>query len=185
MLVAVVVDRDSLDIFHDKVGKAALGCATIEQARNVRMIKAGQNLALSTEMAQHRISVHAAFDQFDRDLLLILGIGALCQIDCAHSAAPDLSNDPIMINRRPGLEERAVFREIFFRKERIGVVQKSAGTAMRLEERVDFIPQLFITRASPLEKGGSFSGRNFERPFEYRLDLFPTFGSHAALPISR
>ena len=52
------------------------------------MVEAGQNLSLVAKMAQHRIAVHAALDQLDRDLLFVLLIGALGQIDRTHPAAP-------------------------------------------------------------------------------------------------
>ena len=77
--VAVLVDRKSFDVFHDEIGKAVPRRPAVEQPRNVRVIEAGQNLPLVAEMAQDRIGVHAAFDQLDRNLLLVFGVGALGQ----------------------------------------------------------------------------------------------------------
>ena len=92
MRVAVFIKRNPFDIFHDKIGKAALGHAAVEEAGNVGMIEVCQDLALIAEMPEHGISVHAAFDQFDSDTLFILLVGTLSQIDRAHAAAADLFN---------------------------------------------------------------------------------------------
>jgi hypothetical protein len=59
------------------------------------VFEVGENLALFLEPLQHGIGVHAAFDHFDRNHFPELLVGALCQIDRAHSAAANLANHPI------------------------------------------------------------------------------------------
>ena len=91
----ILVNRETCDVLHDEVGQSIVRCSSIEQARDVRVVEAGQDLSLVAKMTEHRVGVHAAFDQLDCDLLLVLLIRALGQIDRAHSAAADFANNSI------------------------------------------------------------------------------------------
>ena len=93
VLVAILVDRQPLDVLHDEVRQAVLGRAAVEQPRDVRVIEASEDLALVAEAAQHRLRIHAALDELDRDLFLVLAVGAPREIDRAHSAAADALQD--------------------------------------------------------------------------------------------
>ena len=93
LLVAIVVDRQPLDVLHDEVRQAVLGRVAVEQARDVRVIEAGEDLPLVAEAAQHGLRVHAALDELDGDLLLVLAVGAPREIDRAHPAAADPLQD--------------------------------------------------------------------------------------------
>ena len=59
------------------------------------MIEAGEDLPFIPKMAQHRIRVHAALDDLDRDLLFVLLVGTLGQINRTHSAAAKLTNHAV------------------------------------------------------------------------------------------
>src|SRR5688500_12192999 len=95
MLIAVVVQRLPFDVFHDEVGQSIAGCASVQQAGDVRMIQSGQNLALGAKTAQDEVRIHAALDQFDRDALVELLVNADRFINSAHTAAANLALDTI------------------------------------------------------------------------------------------
>src|SRR5688572_27560550 len=70
VLVAILVDRQALDVLHDEIRQAVLSGVAIEQACDVRMIETGEDLPLVAETAQHGFRIHAALDELDRGLLL-------------------------------------------------------------------------------------------------------------------
>src|SRR4051812_18402820 len=104
MLVTILVDGKSIDVLHHEIGQSVAGCSTIKQARDVRMFERSENLSLLAKLAQDRIGVGAALDQFDGNLLLILIVGALRQKNCAHSAASNFADDPVPIDDLAGQE---------------------------------------------------------------------------------
>src|SRR5208282_1619915 len=55
--VAIFVDGLAFDELHHKVGMASFRRATVEQAGNILMFKAGQNLALFSEAGVHELLV--------------------------------------------------------------------------------------------------------------------------------
>jgi hypothetical protein len=57
------------------------------------MVEIGQNLLLVAEAAENGIGVHATLDDLDGNLLLELIVGALGQIDGAHTAASDFTQN--------------------------------------------------------------------------------------------
>ncbi len=77
------------DVLHDEIRQAVLGRVAVQQARDVRVIEAREDLPLVAEAAQHGLRIHAALDELDRDLLLVLPVGAPGEIDRAHAAAAD------------------------------------------------------------------------------------------------
>ena len=98
MSCTIFVNWETFDVLHDEVRQSVIGCASIEKASDIWIIEVGKNLPFVTEMTKHRVGVHATFDQLDCDLLLVLLIRALGQIDGAHSAPANLTNDAIGTN---------------------------------------------------------------------------------------
>jgi len=88
LAVAVLVDRNSVDVFHDDVGAAIGECAAVDQVRDIRMIQLGEDLALDLEPGLHAAREHAATHDLDGHPLLELFVGALGEIDFAHAADP-------------------------------------------------------------------------------------------------
>ena len=95
MICTILVNRKTLDVLHHEVGQSILRGPAIEQARDVRMIKPGQNLSFNAEVPQHRVGVHPRFDQLDRNLLLVLLVGALGQVHRPHPAAADFAKHAV------------------------------------------------------------------------------------------
>src|SRR5215468_1177282 len=57
------------------------------------MFQIGQNLALNSETAQDFVSIGASLENFDRDALFKLSVGALGQVDGSHAAAAKFADD--------------------------------------------------------------------------------------------
>ena len=98
--VAVRVDRFAVDVLHDEVGRAVRRAPAVEQSRDVRVLQRRQDLPLRAQPALHLAREHAAADQLDGDLLLILLVGALGEIDVAHAARAELAHDAIRAEAR-------------------------------------------------------------------------------------
>ena len=93
VLIAMVVDRQPLDVLHHQVRPIFFRRAAVEQARDVGMIERRQNLSLVAKATHDKVRVHAAANQLDCDLLSILIIIAFAEINRAHAAASELAND--------------------------------------------------------------------------------------------
>ena len=65
--VAVVVDRNALDVLHDEVGPPLLGLARVVHPGNARMVHQGQGLPLEFEPGHDRARVHARLDDLQGD----------------------------------------------------------------------------------------------------------------------
>src|SRR5262245_9265464 len=57
------------------------------------MLQIGQNLALDLETAQHLVSIGGSLENFDRDALFKLSVGALGQVNGSHAAAAKFADD--------------------------------------------------------------------------------------------
>ena len=67
--------------------------AAVEQARDVRMVEAGQDLPFALEAPDDLGRGSPTMDQLERHLLFELTVGALGQEDGAHPAAPERLHD--------------------------------------------------------------------------------------------
>ena len=95
MRVAVVDDRLPFDVLHGEVRPAVRRAAAVEQAGDVRMLEAGENLPLVPEAADDAVGVHAALEDLDRHALLERIVVADAKIDGAHAAMTDLANEAV------------------------------------------------------------------------------------------
>ena len=96
--VAVLAYGLPVDVLHDQVRQAVLRRSAVEQARDVRMFDAREDLALVPEATDGGIARQALAQQLDGYQLAILVVAPLSQIDRAHAAARDLPDDLV----RPG-----------------------------------------------------------------------------------
>ena len=86
--VAVGVDGDAVDVFHDDVGGAVRQRAAIQQMRDVRVIELSQDLALDLEPGLHGVGDRAAEDHLDGHSLVEFGVRALGEENLPHAAHP-------------------------------------------------------------------------------------------------
>src|SRR5437773_1586601 len=59
------------------------------------MLKIGQNLPLDSKTAQHFVGIRAPLENFDRDALFKLSVGALRQINGSHTAASEFADNRV------------------------------------------------------------------------------------------
>jgi hypothetical protein len=92
--VAVARDRDARHVLHREERPAVVGCAGIEDARDVRMREHRERLALELEARDHLARAHAELEELQGDLAphrrLLLG-----EIHLAHRALAEPFEDPI------------------------------------------------------------------------------------------
>ena len=144
MGIAEAVDGQAGDEFHHQVGQAGLGDAAIDQARDLGMIEAGQELALAAE---------AFFDlgggQGQRHHLhgrrhAEGSVGALGQINGAHAAASE------QLHRLPRAEPRQLAR---------GRGHGGADAFVILEQEGNFGAQVLIGAAPFADEGVPWRAR--------------------------
>ena len=101
-LCAVFDQRLALDVFHDEIGTPVLRQAAVEQARDIRVRQARQDLPLAHEARDHRLAVHAALDELERGTLVELSVRTLDEQDDSHATAPDLAAHAPVSDHRSG-----------------------------------------------------------------------------------
>ena len=158
--VAPVVDRLSRHILHHQKGPARGIRSAVDKAGDVRMIEAGQDLALMAEAADQFRRLHAILHQLEGRLLLKLVVGANRQVDHAHAAAADLVHHPPCAETRAHHRVRA--------QKRLRRILHQAADIMRLglvrfEQRLHFATQRLVSRARTVEKADPFGGRQIGR----------------------
>jgi len=98
--ITVRRDRLALDLLHHQIELTVIGRAAIEQAGDVRMIEAGQDLAFGAEPAGQIVGDTVAAQQFDGDLLRVLAVAALAEVDVAHAAASNAADQTPCVDLR-------------------------------------------------------------------------------------
>src|SRR5690606_27147988 len=92
--LAVDVDRQSVDIFHDEKRAPISGHAAVEQAGDVRMVERREDLTFGEEPL-HQLWVGAVAENLDRSAAAELAVIALRIVDDAHPAATDLTEQAV------------------------------------------------------------------------------------------
>ena len=96
LAIAVAIERLAVHVLHHEVGIAFLGFARVDQARDVRVIQAREDLALGAE-AQAELALHrAVVDDLDCDLRRVLPIGALAEVHRAGAAVAEDRNELVV-----------------------------------------------------------------------------------------
>ena len=158
--VGVLVDRLSFYVLHDEVRPTVIRHAAVHQSCDVRVVERGENLALGTEPLEHEIGVHAALDELDRDLLLILAVSPLGEIHGPHAAPAGSRRSDVFLQPCAGTRERRGFDE-------------SGGPVVRGDQVLDFGPQARILRAGAIQKARALPRRERDRGVEDLVQAFP------------
>ncbi len=103
--LAIAVRRDGFacHVFHGEVRPAVGGDAAVEEARDVRVLKARENLALAEKAPQNLSAVRPAADQLECDLLFELAVGAIREEHTAHATVANLAYQPVRPDAIAGL----------------------------------------------------------------------------------
>src|SRR5262245_21443132 len=169
-----MIDPFAFHIFERKPGQA-MDLAAVNQPGDVRMLEPGQNLSLIAKSAGELTRIASKhklrLDQFDRDLLLILGIVAHCEPHRTHPAEADFAQQAVWPeafaclrrDRRPGLgverNERMIGDDVFGRS--------SEG----IEQRRDLLAQFAIVCAGLRQELGTRGLLTFEGSVKKFFDL--------------
>src|SRR5690606_2923539 len=94
MLVAVAVDGRAVNVFHRVPWQSALH-ATVEQASYVRVRERCKYAPLVAEAKDRALSPQLAREELDGHQQAKLGVIALREIDRAHAAAADLTDQAV------------------------------------------------------------------------------------------
>jgi hypothetical protein len=97
-MVTIPLNGLALNQLHDEIGSAIFRGTPIEEARNVRMIEAGQNLPLVLEAADHKRRILSPAHHFERDLLAVLIVGADGTIHLTHTTDTNLFDNLVCPN---------------------------------------------------------------------------------------
>src|SRR3970282_1264848 len=91
LLIAIPIDRRAFDVLHHEIQTAVRRDAAVDQRGNVRMLEAGQGLAVLEETTpQVCVATRTASHQLDRDAPIELFVVALGPVHRAHSTATHL-----------------------------------------------------------------------------------------------
>ena len=93
--IAIEIDWLAFDVLHDDVRRAIGRHSTVQQLGDVRMIERGKDLTFDFETPSHMLRCEPSLDQLDRDQLLELMVGALCQDHFAHASRAQRLDDAI------------------------------------------------------------------------------------------
>ena len=90
----------ALDALESKVRSPVGGDAAVEEARDVGVLEAGENLPFAQEAPEDLLGVHAAFEELQRHELVELTVRALGLPDFTHAAASEqgaqaVGSDPV------------------------------------------------------------------------------------------
>src|SRR5437899_11119897 len=77
------------NVVHDEVGQTIVGCACIEQSRDLGVIEPGQDLAFLSETAQDVSRVGASIQYLDRNSILTVTIITRREKYCDHTTAAE------------------------------------------------------------------------------------------------
>ena len=103
--VAELVDRQAVDVLHDEVGDALVRGAAIEQAGDVPVVQAREDLALGPQAVVIGPGDQVRSHQLHRDLVLVLP-DALGEVHLAHAAAADPAPQLPLAEHLPGAVDR-------------------------------------------------------------------------------
>ncbi len=178
--IAPAVDRLAVDVFHDQVRMAVRRRAAIQQARDVRMVEAGEDLPFAFETAHELARIEARAQQFQCGLLRECTVGAFAQVHRTHAAAvehafespgADAQADAICLE--PVADQGRDFQVRGFAQER-------RARRMCRDQRVHVAPQLAIAAALRVEecRARRVVG-HLDHRLEQALRVLPTVRIHA------
>ncbi len=150
MLVAKGIDGRSFDILHDEVRNALLRCASVENARDVGVIKCGKDFPFLVKPRKHPGGYHLGPGQLDGYALTKYVVGSGGQIDGAHAAGAYLAKYFVSADA-PALHARTRRHSGFLRRMN-GNIQNRPGVSMGLEQCGHFGAQRFVPLAGLLQE---------------------------------
>ena len=91
--VAIHIDGLALDVFEHQVRNAFRSVSPVKEPGNIGMIERREDLSFRAQPGLYLPRQHAAADELDGDLLLILLVRPLAQVHLAHPAVTQHAQD--------------------------------------------------------------------------------------------
>jgi len=173
-------DRHALDVFHDQVGRAIRGDAAVDQARDVRMFEAREDLAFLAEaMQQARCRIS---DLLDRHALLEFAVAALGEPHLAHAADTQAAQHAIG-------SEPARLRGVVVRgsgcDQRGRALHEVRRALVGTQQALDFGAQRVVVAALCGQPGGALRDRKIYGVLEQFCDTLAVHGAALRIRIQR
>ena len=136
--------RLTVHVIHDIERSAVRGHSPIDQAHDVRVIQPREDASLLQKAAQDCVSIHAAFEHLDGDLLLVGAIGTFGQPDHAHATLAQESQQSIRSCQAIGGHAIHIAIE-YARHSRCGIaIKQAAHILVGHQQGANFIGQRAI-----------------------------------------
>ena len=175
VLVAPAGERHAVHELHGEPRPAVVEHATVDQARDSRVVEAREDPPFRQELGAQRLVREPDLHHLERHLLFELAVGALCEIDHPHPAVPHLvrgaeraDEPPDQLGPRRGSDVEEEDGPPFHRG-----VEHRAPVPLRLQELVDGRPQGRVVRAQAVERGRALAGRKVDDRIQDGLDPAP------------
>jgi len=137
LVAAVVGDRLAFDVFQRQVRQAVAGHAGVEQAGDVGMRQAREDLPFAGEAGAQVGVGQARAQQLQRDAALIEPIGARGQPDLAHAAFAEQALQPVAADFHARAHARLLRRHQRFGQEiLVAVFQANKLSQLRRQRRI-------------------------------------------------
>src|SRR5260370_4369696 len=164
-------------MLHHDVGESIGGAASVEDRRDIRMVQIGENLSLMKKSADHVHGVQSGPQEFDRDGLKVVLVIPDREINHAHPAVADLTNELIRTDPHPA-ELPGGRRQLPYS---VGHHRLPNASKVRFvtQHRLDLATQLGIAAAGFLEIIKTTFGIPLHRRVEHGFDQPPAPGSHS------
>ncbi len=165
--IAIAIDGLAGDEFHHHVGHAADSRAAIQQARDVAMVEAGEDLPLGSEALLGQAGTHVGAHELDGDFGAILIVIAHRVEYITHAAGAQHADDPVRANAFTNAAARGTRGG-----KRLGAevgrnpVGKPARLLMRVEQRLHLGEQPRVVAGCEHEKRRPVVGRQLQRSRE-------------------
>jgi hypothetical protein len=177
--VAPYGERHTLDQLHGEKRPAVVRRAAVQEAGDVGMLEAGEDLPFLQEPAEHVVRVDAALQNLDGDGAFELPVGAVREVDAAHASATDLPvkmvrtgavpHERIDLAEEVGLGRDPV-REEATAQEGVRRGFAAGQIAVRLEQRERLGFELPVPGAQACEGSVNLLGRQVHHPVEDFLE---------------
>ena len=186
VVIAVLVDRTTLNILHHEVGTAVRRGTRFVHPSDVGVVHERQCLSLGLEPQHDLFSVHPLPDELQRDTpadgLLLLG-----QIDHPHAPIADLLQDAVrtdrlgdglfaggrVVRRQPGRAPRSRFR---------GTVRDRLQPRIKAEQVFDQLTEVGIVATLRVQEGRELVLGKMARRLKQRQGSPVLFSVHPLLP---
>src|SRR5690606_34978593 len=158
VLVAIAVDRISLDVLHEEIGTAIRSRPAVEQPRDSVVIQSREDPLLAVKALQYFRSLDAGVRDLDRDLALELSVPALGEVDRTHPTSAEDASQHVLSDRSD--RTRGRFQ-----------IEESTRFGKQFDQRARFLIERLVAPARFLEKGESRLRSQLRSAFQDFIDI--------------